>query len=288
MAIFAIIKKRTWVGEVTMGFHLQLSNIKFLQIDGQNWNDKPHSHEDAYQFSIPLKGELGTILDSREKVLTEGESIVANPFSTHGHQIGEQSSSFIIIGFNRNVFNEWARGIYSIKDEIEFSKNQIIFPNDLKLQMRQWISPFLFNNENSNILTHEVENNIFHYFSSILKGSHQTESLLSVDLHVASDVYMNRVLEYIHIHYSEDIKVEMIAELAQQSKFHFIRSFKKLTNTTPYQYILKLRIEKGKELLLLPTKSITEIAFEVGFSSSSQFYRNFIRIVGCTPKQFRD
>lgn len=176
MAIFAIIKKRTWVGEVTMGFHLQLSNIKFLQIDGQNWNDKPHSHEDAYQFSIPLKGELGTILDSREKVLTEGESIVANPFSTHGHQIGEQSSSFIIIGFNRNVFNEWARGIYSIKDEIEFSKNQIIFPNDLKLQMRQWISPFLFNNENSNILTHEVENNIFHYISSILKGSHHVSA----------------------------------------------------------------------------------------------------------------
>lgn len=271
-----------------MGFHLKLPNMKFLQIDGQNWNDKPHSHDDVYQFSIPLKGELGTTLDHREKILNEGEAIVANPFSTHGHQLGEKNSSFIIIGFNRNVLNEWARDNYSISDEIEFSKNQIVFPNDLKLQMRQWLSPFLFNNETSNILTHEVETNIFHYFSSILKGSHQTESLHSGRVHVASDIYMNRVLEYIHTHYIEDIKVETIADLAQQSKFHFMRSFKKLTNTTPYQYILKLRIEKGKELLRFSNKSITEIAFELGFSSSSQFYRNFIRIVGCTPKRFRD
>jgi AraC family transcriptional regulator len=271
-----------------VGFHLKLPNIKFLQIEGQNWNDTLHSHDDVYQISIPLQGELVANLDNKEKVLTQGQSIVANPLSMHGHHFGEKKSSFIIIGFKREALNNWAKDRFLIKDEIEFNEEQIVFPADLKRQMKFWLTPFLFNNENSNSLTYEVENEIFHYFLGVLKGSHQINKFPSLGLHVASDIGMNKVLEYIHTHFSDELTIEKMAILAQQSKYHFMRSFKKLIKTTPYQYILTLRIEKGKELLCHSAKTITEISLELGFSSSTQFYRNFVRLVGCTPKQYRD
>jgi len=269
-----------------MGFHLKLPNIKFLQIEGQNWNDIQHSHHDVYQISIPLEGELIAKLDNKGKFLSEGKSIVANPLSIHGHHIGKQTTSFIIIGFNREAINKWAKDRFLIKDEIEFNSDQMVFSGDLKQQMKTWLTPFLFDNENSNTLTYEVENEIFHYFTGVLKGSHQTNKCSSHGLHV-SDIGMNNVLDYIHANYADELTIEKLAELAQQSKYHFMRTFKKLTKFTPHQYILTLRIEKGKEMLCHSSKTITEISYDLGFSSPTQFYRNFVRLVRCTPKVYR-
>ncbi|WP_052342820.1 helix-turn-helix domain-containing protein [Bacillus sp. EB01] len=267
-----------------MGFHLKLPNIKFLQIEGQNWNDTLHSHKDVYQISIPLQGEMVANLNGKENVLTEGQSIVANPHSMHGHQFEGRTSSFIIVGLNREALNNWAKERFSILDEIEFNENQRVFTADLQRQMKLWLTPYLFENKNSNPLTIELENEIFSYFSGILKGSHQVRRRT---LHVASDMAMDKVIEYIHTNYTDELTIEQMAELAQQSVYHFMRSFKKLTKFTPHQYILTLRIEKGKDLLCHSTKTITEIAYDLGFSSPTSFYRNFVRIVGCTPKQYR-
>lgn len=268
-----------------MGFHLKLPNIKFLQIEGQNWNDTLHSHNDVYQISVPLQGQIIVNLNSKSNVLTDGHSTLANPFSVHGHEIEKRKSSFMIVGLNREALNNWAKDKYSIVDEIQFDEKQRIFTADLKQQMKVWLTPYLFENENSNPLMYDLENKVFHYFSEVLKGNHQVHRR---SLHLASDVGMNRVLEYMHTNYTENLTIEQMAELAQQSTYHFIRSFKKFTKLSPYQYILTLRVEKGKELLCHSTKTITEISYDVGFSSPTHFYRNFIRLIGCTPKQYRD
>ncbi|WP_419181480.1 helix-turn-helix domain-containing protein [Niallia circulans] len=59
--------------------------------------------------------------------------------------------------------------------------------------------------------------------------------------------------------------------MSRHSKYHFLRTFKKTINFTPYQYILILRINKGKELLKNSNRTIIEIANEVGFSSELNF-----------------
>ncbi|WP_180955741.1 MULTISPECIES: AraC family transcriptional regulator [Bacillus] len=266
-----------------MGFFLKLSNIKFLQFSGANWHDIPHSHEDVYQISIPMSGKLIANLNNHEYILKNGESIIANPLSIHGHQFSKETSSMFIIGLNKAQFNEWIRDNYGTCDEVELNEQQIIIPNELRRNLKQWVNNLLLE-QRTNLLESEVEQNAFHYFSNILKGSHNS----TVNRLVSADIYLNHVLEYIHSHYNENIRIETLAELAHQSKFHFIRSFKKQISYTPYQYVLSLRIEQGKEMLRNSNKTITEISYELGFSSPSQFHRNFVIWVGCTPKQFRD
>jgi AraC family transcriptional regulator len=269
-----------------MGFHLKLSNVKFLQIEGSNWQDTPHSHEDVYQISIPLEGELFATLENRENRLSCGNAVLANPNSMHSHQLGVQKSSFIIVGINRKALNQWAKEHLSLQNEIQFKDDQTIFAPDLKQQMKRWLSPLIFLDKGSNTLTTEVESTIFHYFTRILRGSHEMKEKQTPH-RIISDMYISTALEYIHAHYREDIQIDTLAVLAQQSKYHFIRSFKRWTKSSPYQYILLLRMEEAMHMLRNSTKTITQISYDLGFSSPSQFYRIFHKYVSCSPQQYR-
>ncbi|BAY81725.1 putative transcriptional regulator [Calothrix parasitica NIES-267] len=70
------------------------------------------------------------------------------------------------------------------------------------------------------------------------------------------------------------------------SRYHFCRLFQKSMGISPYQYLIKCRIERAKELLLQPHTSIADVALKVGFSNQSHFSKYFKRVVGMTPKEF--
>ncbi len=81
--------------------------------------------------------------------------------------------------------------------------------------------------------------------------------------------------------------VEQLAQDMGYSKYHFIRLFKKATGTTPWAYVLQLKMDRAKELLLGSSYSIKEVAQHVGFSNSLYFSRMFRKLVGQSPSQFR-
>ncbi|MBD0270102.1 MAG: helix-turn-helix transcriptional regulator, partial [Cyanobacteria bacterium Co-bin8] len=68
--------------------------------------------------------------------------------------------------------------------------------------------------------------------------------------------------------------------------FHFCRLFKESMGVTPYQYLLQMRIEQAKQLLLKDNSRVAEVAVETGFADQSQLSRHFKRLVGISPKQF--
>jgi len=95
------------------------------------------------------------------------------------------------------------------------------------------------------------------------------------------------VLDYINIHYTEDIKVETLAAIAHSSTSHFCRTFKALTHSTVTNYLQALRMEEACRLLKETDKNVIEIAQEVGYSDSKHFYNVFKKITGKRPKDFR-
>jgi AraC-like DNA-binding protein len=90
---------------------------------------------------------------------------------------------------------------------------------------------------------------------------------------------------FIDHHYAETIDLDNISDEAYFSKFHFIRLFKKAYEKTPHQYLISVRIEHAK-LLLQQQKLVSEVCFEVGFSSISSFTGLFKKIVGQTPSDY--
>lgn len=98
---------------------------------------------------------------------------------------------------------------------------------------------------------------------------------------------MQRVMELVDAHLEIDISLDDLAEAAGLSPFHFTRLFKNTTGVAPYQYVLRLRIERSQEMLRRKDLSIAKVAAAVGFKGAVQFNRNFRKLTGSTPSEYR-
>lgn len=99
---------------------------------------------------------------------------------------------------------------------------------------------------------------------------------------------IEQTLDFIETHHNEVISLDQLARLAHMSRSSYQRSFRKLMNTSPIDYLVNLRIREASSLLLCrPELNITEIAMQVGFSDSNYFSRMFRKIMGHTPRGFR-
>jgi AraC-like DNA-binding protein/ligand-binding sensor protein len=92
---------------------------------------------------------------------------------------------------------------------------------------------------------------------------------------------------YIHSHLDESLPLGTVSHEAGLSESHFCRLFKESTGLTLTDYVNRCRVEAAKRELLKPEKRVSEIAFEVGYQSLSQFNRSFARIVGTSPTLWR-
>jgi AraC family transcriptional regulator len=96
-----------------------------------------------------------------------------------------------------------------------------------------------------------------------------------------------RCLELMRARLSEDISLDELAAEAQLSPFHFARMFKQSVGVPPRVYLTRLRLEKACELLEQTDLPITEIAYEVGYSSNQVLARIFLKHRQMSPTDYR-
>ena len=99
---------------------------------------------------------------------------------------------------------------------------------------------------------------------------------------VPSDERIRSLLEYIDTHLSEDLTVEMLAELAFLSKYHLMRKFKSEVGMSLHEYISHRRLILARDLIARGT-AVTDACFQVGYRSYSSFFRGYVKLFGITP-----
>lgn len=87
--------------------------------------------------------------------------------------------------------------------------------------------------------------------------------------------------------YAQPLNVREVAAIAHVSEAHFIRSFRSCFGETPHRYLQRRRVERSMFLLRDTERSITDICFDVGFTSLGTFSRTFREIVGESPSRYR-
>ncbi len=98
---------------------------------------------------------------------------------------------------------------------------------------------------------------------------------------------LDRVLHYIHEHFTEDLSADKIARYAHMSTNHFHRFIKQRTDKTFNALLTELRINKACSLLLGSSLQIATIGSQCGFNDLSNFNRRFMQLRGCTPSEYR-
>ena len=98
---------------------------------------------------------------------------------------------------------------------------------------------------------------------------------------------LREVDRFLADHLAGPVTVPMLANLAHCSPFHFSRLFRNTTGCSPYQYVLTYKAGRAKTWLRHSALSITEIAYQLGFSSTGHFDRFFRRQTGLNPGVYR-
>ncbi|MBO2945250.1 helix-turn-helix transcriptional regulator [Paenibacillus sp. F411] len=98
---------------------------------------------------------------------------------------------------------------------------------------------------------------------------------------------IQKVLDYMELHYESAVSLEEFANIAEMSKYHFLREFRRCKGITPIEYLIKLRIEKAAHLIRTTEISLKDISRAVGFANGNYFSKVFRSWVGVSPGQFR-
>ena len=87
--------------------------------------------------------------------------------------------------------------------------------------------------------------------------------------------------------YAQPLDVAALARIAHVSPAHFTRTFRATFGETPHRYLQRRRVERAMFLLRESDRSVTDICFDVAFTSLGTFSRTFREIVGETPSSYR-
>ncbi len=98
---------------------------------------------------------------------------------------------------------------------------------------------------------------------------------------------VRRARDYIVVHHADPVDLDEIAKAMHVSIFYFCKMFKKTTGLTFTDYLGRVRIERAKTQLLDLNRRVSDIAYDVGFQSLTNFNRVFRQVAGQSPTQFR-
>lgn len=110
---------------------------------------------------------------------------------------------------------------------------------------------------------------------------------IMVERNNAEPPLVQKARDYIEKHKAEEMSLAAVANAAGASVFHFCKVFHKSTGLKFTDYVARVRVEDARTQLFNPNRRISEVAYDAGFQSLTQFNRTFKRVFGQSPSEFR-
>ena len=101
------------------------------------------------------------------------------------------------------------------------------------------------------------------------------------------NTYIKDAIDYINRHYREEISITDVAGGSGLSESHFRRLFEEVMNMKPVEYLNLVRIDQACSLIKKENLSMEDVCYRVGYQTPSTFNRNFKRLTGMTPYQWK-
>lgn len=219
-----------------------------------------------------LEGELSVRFAGKSSIAQAGDVVFLNCYEPHQY-FSDTPLRFMFLHFDGNVSMDFYETVTKAKEHV--------FPLENPATLQETLSEIYRDLQNQSVSESRHSCLIQSVLCELLTGTGTQ--------HSEADGTESTIQArgFIEKNYSLPLSVAQIAETVNVSVYHFSRIFKQDTGYSPHEYLVKCRIDKAKHLLKSTQKSVSEIAFAVGYQSESNFIYAFREKVGMSPNRFR-
>lgn len=247
-----------------------------------------HWH-DEFQFIHVVKGEAIFQINEEKIFIAEGEGLFINSGCLHmAKDRNDSDCAYICLNVSPNfvlsqeLYTTFVKPYYQatnipylLLDPNELWANSIL---SYILNINQMIK------QNSPFYEIDVSLQLTLIWKNLIMNGIELEYEQSI---VVKSNRMKQMLSWIHLHYSEKILLDDISRVGQLSRSECCRYFKRMLKTTPLNYVTDYRIQKSLILLQQPEANVTDVAYQVGFNSTSYFIDKFRKSMNLTPLAYK-
>ena len=263
------------------------------RVHDATWSMEPNRHE-FYEMVYIKKGDAIFEISGSPVEIGPNDIIIIKPDQPHKFIVKSESGcEFIVLSFKfENKFDNHFSGV-SLKDFLNFVSGKesgafISLKVSQKNDIITLLNRILNEKENpeigSEFLNYLLVLELFVLISRALKMEWEN-SIKNKSPKVKELIHVS--VNYIQKNFERDISLKDIAQYVFLSSSYFTRAFKEEIGISPINYLLKVRVERAKELLKDTGMKISDIALSVGFSNQQRFNDIFKKYAGATPLQYR-
>lgn len=264
-------------------FVLPEFSVYYRRTKQLTWNNQATT---GYALLATLSGQINYTIDNKEHSLNESECVVLEPNMSVTAKGRRVELLFLTVSASLVIQHATSMRLIPPKSIITFTREHVHGDQRLDTLLSEFVSELGAEKPGKEIVMRAlVEQTLVH----ILRN--YSTPRLSEDLELSRvgliDRRIRRSIELMHTQLDQDLTLKALAAASYLSPFHFARLFKKLTGTSPHNYLAGIRATRAQLLLADTDLSVTEIGALVGYLSGSHFTKAFRIATGATPREFR-
>lgn len=249
-------------------------------------NTGMHWHK-CMEFIYIIEGRLGVQNQKDKKIINSGDIFFSNSEEMHASfEIEkEENVKYLVILLSVDYIRKFCDNIEMIEFDIENTKayNSIPLKDAIKKNLVK-ISKLYEEKSKYNEL--HIFSELMNIYSLLFEYGLKTKKAADVESDNRNMHYIKKAVEYIGINYKEKVTLKDISNYIGLSESYFARYFKKITKTTFIQYLNIVRLEHALDDMINKNSSVTQAAYDNGFTDVKAFIEFCKKIYQVTPKQY--
>ncbi|MBE7009948.1 MAG: helix-turn-helix domain-containing protein [Ruminococcaceae bacterium] len=288
----------TWPGDMIES-HFTVDNLDAIFYFGSMfWREiSPAAHETLthehawFEFHCVKKGSIKIKTDKKTYVIKANEALFIPPRTYHNTNAMEESTQYVGLGFELSCNKKSTQeqlyqnlsSVFSAEDCIKLTKCLKLIDTSHEL--------LSYANEGHSLDRCRFHNMLTTFLFQLYDKLRETNTVDSVVYNEDNDKgpdMRNYLIDYLTSNKINNITLEELSQKMYLNKKQINRIVKKRYNMTFKQKQIRFRIENAKKHLAETTLSVDQIAVLVGYTNLTSFYKAFRKLVGVTPKTYRD
>ncbi|HEY2962370.1 MAG TPA: helix-turn-helix domain-containing protein [Pyrinomonadaceae bacterium] len=258
-------------------------SVSFRRAKQLQWQSQATS---GYSLLAALSGQLTYAIDGQQRDLNAEEFVLFEPNISITINANRAETLFLTFSASLVMQHATAMRLIPPNSTVSFRPGHLSGDQKLDSVFAEFVNELTDDKPGKEIVMRALVEQLL---VQILRNYAQPRRSEELELSRVGlvDRRIRRSVELMHTQLDQELPLKALAAASYLSPFHFARLFKKLTGSTPHNYLAGIRAARAQLLLAETELSVTEIGSRVGYLSASHFTKAFRLATGTTPREFR-